>query len=65
MLQTHARKYNIPIDHLKLDFKVTDVVLDQEDIETAHKEAGREVYLIEIFTFMKNRFQLQSTNHQF
>ncbi|XP_031781103.1 dynein heavy chain 6, axonemal isoform X1 [Nasonia vitripennis] len=43
MLQTHARKYNIPIDHLKLDFKVTDVVLDQEDIETAHKEAGKEV----------------------
>lgn len=43
MLQTHARKYNIPIDQLKLDFKITDVVLDQEDIEMAHKAAHKEV----------------------
>ena len=43
MLQTHARKYNIPIDQLKLDFIVTNVVLDQEDIEVAHKNAGKEV----------------------
>ncbi|XP_011495537.1 PREDICTED: dynein heavy chain 6, axonemal [Ceratosolen solmsi marchali] len=37
MLQTHARKYNIPIDHLKLDFKITNVFLNQEDIEIVHK----------------------------
>lgn len=43
MLQTHARKYNIPIDQLKLDFVVTKEVLDQEEIETAHGEAGRDV----------------------
>lgn len=38
MLQTCARKYNIPIDHLKLDFIATKVVLDQEDIEIEHKK---------------------------
>lgn len=43
MMQTYARKYNTPIDQLKLDFKVTAVVLDQEDIEIAHKQANREV----------------------
>ncbi|CAB0031813.1 unnamed protein product [Trichogramma brassicae] len=39
ILQTHARKHNIPIDQLKLDFAVTKVVLDQDDIEIAHKAA--------------------------
>ena len=43
MLQTHARKYNIPIDLLKLDFKVTNIVFDQEEIETVHKKKGKEV----------------------
>ncbi|XP_058809206.1 dynein axonemal heavy chain 6 [Phymastichus coffea] len=43
MLQTHARKYNIPIDQLKLDFNTTNVILDQDDIEIAHKQAGKEV----------------------
>nr|XP_033183004.1 dynein heavy chain 6, axonemal [Bombus vancouverensis nearcticus] len=43
MLQTCARKYNIPIDHLKLDFIATKVVLDQEDIEIEHKKAEKEV----------------------
>ena len=43
MLQTHARKYNIPIDHLKLDFSAIKVVLNQEDIEAAHRKQNKEV----------------------
>lgn len=47
MLQTHARKYNVPIDQLKLDFSVTKEILDQEDIETAHNAAAdQEVYSV-------------------
>ncbi|XP_012153033.2 dynein heavy chain at 16F [Megachile rotundata] len=47
MMQTCARKYNTPIDHLKLDFIATKVVLDQEDIEAQHREAHKEV--IEVY----------------
>lgn len=43
MMQTCARKYNIPIDHLKLDFIPTKVILYQEDIEEKHKESEKEV----------------------
>ncbi|XP_054012221.1 dynein axonemal heavy chain 6 [Hylaeus anthracinus] len=43
MLQTCARKYNTPIDHLKLDFIATKVVLDQEEIEEEHKKFEKEV----------------------
>ncbi|XP_023289677.1 dynein heavy chain 6, axonemal [Orussus abietinus] len=43
MLQTYARKYNTPIDMLKLDFSVTKVTLDQEEIEAAHRDASKEV----------------------
>ncbi|KAK2585046.1 hypothetical protein KPH14_008566 [Odynerus spinipes] len=43
MLQTYARKYNTPIDQLKLDFNFTEIVLDQDDIETAHRKANKEV----------------------
>ncbi|XP_015429803.1 PREDICTED: dynein heavy chain 6, axonemal, partial [Dufourea novaeangliae] len=43
MLQTCARKYNTPIDHLQLDFIPTKVVLDQEEIEEEHRESGHEV----------------------
>lgn len=46
MLQTHARKYNISIDQLKLDFAVLDVVLDQETVESEHKIIGKEVRFI-------------------
>lgn len=42
VLQTHARKYNIPIDHLKLDFKATKILLHQEDIETVHRRENKE-----------------------
>lgn len=31
-LQRHSRKYNIPIDSLKIDFELTDTVLIQEHI---------------------------------
>ncbi|KAG7211512.1 hypothetical protein KM043_010780 [Ampulex compressa] len=43
MLQTYARRHNTPIDHLKLDFGPTKVMLDQEEIEAAHREEGKEV----------------------
>lgn len=42
-LQTHARKYNLPIDHLKFDFVVTQVFLDQEDIKKSHDEQQKDV----------------------
>ncbi|XP_076377925.1 dynein heavy chain at 16F [Megalopta genalis] len=42
MLQTCARKYNTPIDHLKLDFIPTKIVLDQAEIEEEHKKSGKE-----------------------
>lgn len=36
VLQTHARKYNIPIDLLKLDYAVTKTLLYQDEIQSAH-----------------------------
>lgn len=41
-LQTHARQSDIAIDTLKIDFHMTDVLLNQEDIESAHRQAGGE-----------------------
>lgn len=35
-LQRHARKYGIPIDSLKVDFELTSVVLNQEEIAAVH-----------------------------
>lgn len=35
-LQRHARKYSIPIDNLKVDFELTDIVLVQEEIAAIH-----------------------------
>ncbi|KAJ8943600.1 hypothetical protein NQ318_006602 [Aromia moschata] len=43
-LQTHARKYNLPIDELKFDFKLQPLVLNQEDIKQVHDENEKEVY---------------------
>ncbi|GJQ70897.1 hypothetical protein Trydic_g814 [Trypoxylus dichotomus] len=44
-LQTHARKYNVPIDQLRFEFEVKTQVLDQEDIQQAHiNSGGKEVY---------------------
>ncbi|XP_044766447.1 dynein axonemal heavy chain 6 [Coccinella septempunctata] len=43
-LQTHARKYNLPIDQLKFDFFIQQVLIDQEVVKEAHDEAGKENY---------------------
>lgn len=42
-LQTHARKYNLPIDQLKFDFNIQTVGVDQEDIKQVHDSEGKEV----------------------
>lgn len=47
MLQTYARRHNIPIDHLKFDFHTTNVTLDQDEVEIEHKKAGKEVCSVE------------------
>lgn len=41
-LQRHARKHNIPIDSLKIDFKLTTTVLVQEEIAAAHAVSLKE-----------------------
>jgi dynein heavy chain len=38
VLQMHARKYQHPIDELKFDFVVLEVILNQEDIYAAHMD---------------------------
>lgn len=43
-LQTHARKYNLPIDQLKFDFDVQEIIIEQEDVKKVHDEEGREVF---------------------
>ncbi|KAF2878695.1 hypothetical protein ILUMI_27474 [Ignelater luminosus] len=42
-LQTHARKYNLPIDQLKYDFVIQPFYVDQEIIKLKHDEEGREI----------------------
>ncbi|XP_022919976.1 dynein axonemal heavy chain 6 [Onthophagus taurus] len=43
-LQTHARKYNLPIDQLRFEFNPLKRVVDQEDLHDAHVAAdGKEV----------------------
>ncbi|CAH1180440.1 unnamed protein product [Phaedon cochleariae] len=49
-LQTHARKYNLPIDELKFDFVLHNFVIDQEDVKKVHEEEEKEnfsVYILE------------------
>ncbi|XP_017780151.1 PREDICTED: dynein heavy chain 6, axonemal [Nicrophorus vespilloides] len=44
-LQTHARKYNLPIDQLKFNFIVKPYVLHQEEIKLGHdNNGGKEDY---------------------
>lgn len=46
-LQTHARKYDLPIDELKFDFKITSIMVDQVDIKKYHDENetdNKEIY---------------------
>ncbi|KAL1130882.1 hypothetical protein AAG570_012123 [Ranatra chinensis] len=42
VLQTHARKYDLPIDQLKIDFKVLDVTITQEDVFQYHQQLERD-----------------------
>lgn len=41
-LQRHARKYNIPIDSLKVDFELTSTVLVQEEIASIRAVGSNE-----------------------
>lgn len=43
-LQRHARKYNIPIDSLKVDFELTSTILVQEEIASARANDGHDPY---------------------
>ncbi|KAL0280091.1 UNVERIFIED_CONTAM: hypothetical protein PYX00_001484 [Menopon gallinae] len=42
VLQTHARKYDTPIDQLKFDFIVKNEAVDQEEVFDGHKKTGRD-----------------------
>lgn len=49
VLQTHARKYDHPIDELKIDFSVKAVTLVQEEIALYHKNTNNDastVYIV-------------------
>ncbi|XP_034255936.1 dynein heavy chain 6, axonemal isoform X2 [Thrips palmi] len=43
VLQTHARKYALPIDQLMFDFNVGSVLLHQHEVEQEHRKAKTEV----------------------
>ncbi|KAF5287317.1 hypothetical protein FQR65_LT02190 [Abscondita terminalis] len=43
-LQTHARKYDLPIDQLKYEFAVQSMFIDQEVIREAHLSDRKEVH---------------------
>lgn len=43
VLQTHARKYALPIDQLMFDFNVGSALIHQHEVEQEHRKAKTEV----------------------
>lgn len=52
VLQTHARKYELPIDQLLFEFSVHNTIMDQEIVKQAHEQSV-EVSAIQIKWFSK------------
>lgn len=46
VLQTHARKYDTPIDQLKFEYLTQNDSVDQEEVERAHAQHGKDVSII-------------------
>lgn len=63
VLQTYARKYDFPIDQLKIDFTMSNEFIDQEDVEKDHREFRKDVrfYFVIILSVFKMKILL-STN---
>lgn len=51
-LQTHARKHNLPIDSLKIDFQVLKTTVIQSDVFDKRSRGMPEVILLVVSTFV-------------
>ena len=50
-LQTHARRYNLPIDSLKIDFQIMPITVVQKRIYDLHLAGAAEVF-VDILIFL-------------